>query len=1502
MSLESPYSTQLPAPPKRRSRRGAVGRAIARALCVVFAIVGLLPFAGAAVVRSPWARAWAVRESSRLLQEHGIVAKYSVDVRFWPLSIELTDVSVASNDGGAPLVATPRVRVKPRVLPLLSGKVEIDEITIDAPRIRAVVRDGKLVSFDLPKTDTSTPSPPPTKAPFDVFAITDAEVDLDIDGSRLLAHEVDADVTADPSATRGSLAVEVAARIATATFRRTRTSGDPARPVVATDDDILCGLDGRVRYEDGAITVHRLVAQGAADLDPAPGSTPSCDLPKSDKRRVELSLSHLDVVLPKNPGDLPHVDGQAKVRLPLGVIERAASLPETDGWFEVDVEGRFADDTAIPDLSGHLSAHDIRIAQFNFAKSIESDVVVRRNVVTSPKTTILVGDGTVVLTDTVVEPLSPGAVLKKTRLDATGASFASLLRDLGIHPHAHVGWAIREIHVPIITGTFAPLHLDGDFTARTSDFGVYDRPSIDPSRVRLFGFTTADIAAHLAVRPDGVKFQAAHVKVGKDSDITGGFVSLGFRNDIHVDVGDAKVDLEDISPLGPVPISGHAEMKAVVAGRFEHPEPSGTVISMQALKIADVSFGDLSGGKVKVDVDTTVVDIAELKAKKGTSDYFVPTAKLDFGRPSGGVAIDAVATTPSFGVDDLLSMFALDKDPRFEGISARFSTDGANVHVAMGGPEDKCGGGFISVRTKPHLTDVTLFGESFVKGDADIDLTWEDRAAGIAGANLDVRSFVLTKAMSGTDGVGNVLGSASIRRGGALSAHVVVDSLPVARVDSLGPFAHQIDGRLSAVAQVQGNLDEFTPKSGFTIQSQVEVTPLRVRGVAFGGSQLRLKMTQVQPLSPRTGRVTGCGAPIGAPFDPEKYARDESSHGSFIVDGSLFGRTVSLDHLELTRAKSPHLKGVIRLRGLDIGALARAATTSTTPDESSTPVDIAGELWADVDLTDVPLLDLSKTDAHLVLAAAEVRRGDQRISVQPPKEPIFVHGDNLTLPKDGITVLLRTPGGFSGGLDVVGGIANLSRGKGAVLGISATLRPIDLAQLAPLIPKVDRASGSIGGQVALTGPLGSPSIAGTLKVRAEEILVNGFAGAMRDVVLDVHADAHELTATGAASFAGGSVKLTAFAPVNGTTLGALDATLQARGLHLTPADGVAAALDADLRATYDAHAAAVGGGAHLPHISGDVTLTSLDYTRAVNLTTDLSALGGKAKRTEVNSYDPSLDSVVFDVRVRAAQPMRIKNNLVDLKLVIDSGSLAVTGTNQRFGLRGSLKSLNGGHFRFQGSDFEIRQGIIRFDDPTRIAPNVDVVAVTEYRRYTDAGSAGAATSSGGGGLTGSGALWRITLHAYGDSDDLRIELTSEPPLSQEDIVLLLTVGMTRAEIDQLQASSLGASIALSYLGAASGADRAVTSTITVIDDFRFGTGTTKTGNVDPQLTVGKRVSDNLRASVTSGFSEDRELRSNIAWRLSNRVTLEGSYDNINDVASSSIGNIGLDLRWRLEFE
>ena len=54
--------------------------------------------------------------------------------------------------------------------------------------------------------------------------------------------------------------------------------------------------------------------------------------------------------------------------------------------------------------------------------------------------------------------------------------------------------------------------------------------------------------------------------------------------------------------------------------------------------------------------------------------------------------------------------------------------------------------------------------------------------------------------------------------------------------------------------------------------------------------------------------------------------------------------------------------------------------------------------------------------------------------------------------------------------------------------------------------------------------------------------------------------------------------------------------------------------------------------------------------------------------------------------------------------------------------------------------------------------------------------------------------------------------------------------------------------------------------------------------------------------MTSGLSENREVRTNLEWRVGSRVSVQGNYDNVNDVASSGLGNVGADVRYRLEFE
>src|SRR5580704_14457358 len=155
---------------RRRRRRRDWGQQVARAFCVILAVIGLLPFASALVIRSSFARRWAAEQAERAAREQGIAATFQVALRIWPLALELTHVRVEATDGGSPAVECERVRVRPRIFALLAGKVAIDAIELDEPRVRAEVRDGKVTNLKLPET---TGSSGPFHAPFTAFAVTD---------------------------------------------------------------------------------------------------------------------------------------------------------------------------------------------------------------------------------------------------------------------------------------------------------------------------------------------------------------------------------------------------------------------------------------------------------------------------------------------------------------------------------------------------------------------------------------------------------------------------------------------------------------------------------------------------------------------------------------------------------------------------------------------------------------------------------------------------------------------------------------------------------------------------------------------------------------------------------------------------------------------------------------------------------------------------------------------------------------------------------------------------------------------------------------------------------------------------------------------------------------------------------------------------------------------------------------------------------------------------------
>lgn len=1482
--------------PARRYRRPwDVPRLVARALCLLFGLVGALPLLGGVLLRSEPVRRWAAAETARVLErELGVTATYQVEVTLWPLAVSVHDLEVPSLDGGTPALSIRRVSVAPRVFALLAGRLDAGDIEIDAPSARLVVRDGALVNVAYRVPEQRAPARELEQAPFSSISVTDARLDLDVDGVRVVTGPTDIDVFADKGPS-----FEVALRSGATEVTRTRTVRVEASPNAsepkletdaegrrferrrAVDEDVLCRLDLRARYARGEILVRRLSLQGEADRDPAPGTRPSCRAGAAGgEGEWHLAARLSELRFGKRAGEQPFVDGQVMARAPAGLVNRFVETSTVFGWVGVSGELRYDGTTKLPKFKGTVQGGSLGLDVYHLAKTLAASVELSNEQVRIARFEMEFADGHTVLTDGLIEPLAAGAPIRVAKVESADMTFEGLMRDLGVTPGTVVAWRLRKTRVTKIGGTLAPLRIDAELAAETTGFEVFDRAFHDPGRKHMVGVRAANVKGRIGVRPDAFEIYDTRADFGKSSLYTR-LVSIGFHNDIRVVVDkSSKLDLADISPLVNIPMAGSAQLDVDMAGKSGNPLLTGN-LSIQGFEFGGFPIGDLKGAKVTF--RPLWLAITDARGKKGKSEFRVPSARLDFDTRAS-VVVDADVQSERFDLRDFLAIWLFDTDPRWDEVKGEAAV-GARVHYVLGGPEDRCGDGNLRVTGQASFKHLDLFEERYDSGKADFDFRWADARASYLGFDLALPSVSLVK------GSGTLLGSVRVTPGGVVRGNLVATAVPLSKLDALGALGYALEGEASGVAEVGGTIDALS------LSADVRVSPLRVGGARLGGSNLAVRLVP-RARARRSLGTTRCGQPIPAPFERAEFERDEPD-GVFHVDGRMFGGQVALADLQVTRQRKKHVFGDVDFASLDLGAVAQLAPALAAVD--SPP---RGRLSGRLHLADLPLDDPARADATFAISTLEVKRGELGARLLPDTRPVRLHESTLEFPA--LTAAVTTPGGQETVFDVRGRVTSLA--TAAEVDAKLVMRQVELSTLTAVSPRVERASGSLGGELRVTGPLRSLRYEGGFRLSNGELGLRGLPSAITDIQLGVVLDSGELRIThGTANVGGGTLAVSGSAPLRGFDMGTAHVTLTARGLAFPVDTGVQATVDADLVARWQPPSE--GAPRTLPHVSGTVTLRSFEYTRPVTMTADISALAQRGKRTQFESYDPADDSVDFDITLLAPSPMRIENNLVDAELTIDRDGLLLAGTNQRFGLRGTVKLKPGGRLRLRRSEFEIRQGQVRFDDLTRISPQVDVTADTDYRRYTEnpgaaGGAAGGGASAATGGATSArGGLWHVTLHAYGDAERLRIDLTSEPQLAQDDIFLLLTVGLTRAELDQAQSASVGESVALEALGTLTGADKAVTDAVPVIDEFRFGSAySSRTGRTEPTVTIGKRLAERIRASVTSGLSDSREVRSNVEWRLSPRVSVEGSYDNVNDISSSSLGNLGADIRWRLEFE
>jgi len=227
----------------------------------------------------------------------------------------------------------------------------------------------------------------------------------------------------------------------------------------------------------------------------------------------------------------------------------------------------------------------------------------------------------------------------------------------------------------------------------------------------------------------------------------------------------------------------------------------------------------------------------------------------------------------------------------------------------------------------------------------------------------------------------------------------------------------------------------------------------------------------------------------------------------------------------------------------------------------------------------------------------------------------------------------------------------------------------------------------------------------------------------------------------------------------------------------------------------------------------------------------------------------------------------IRNNLADIPLDVD---LFLRGTADRPYLIGRVEAQEG-TITFRSNVFQVQSVTVDFIDPTRLRPVVDLRATTKVQSY------------------------HITLQLTGTVERFDLDLTSDPSLSETDILALLTVGRTAEQIAQSQTSvgrEEATSMALQTL-LEEGVHR-LPGASRLVDSFQIDPYYDETvGQTAPRLSVGKQLLDNrLTVRYTTTLDATGRQGVRVEYEIARSLFLIGEQDN---------RGFGGDVRYRFEF-
>ncbi|MDW8303455.1 MAG: translocation/assembly module TamB domain-containing protein [Acidobacteriota bacterium] len=270
-------------------------------------------------------------------------------------------------------------------------------------------------------------------------------------------------------------------------------------------------------------------------------------------------------------------------------------------------------------------------------------------------------------------------------------------------------------------------------------------------------------------------------------------------------------------------------------------------------------------------------------------------------------------------------------------------------------------------------------------------------------------------------------------------------------------------------------------------------------------------------------------------------------------------------------------------------------------------------------------------------------------------------------------------------------------------------------------------------------------------------------------------------------------------------------------------------------------------------IAGTIYARRSIYSKDIDLA---DIIGSRREGSITEGTSTSFAAPKLDLTLIGRDALIVRNNIADLTASVD---LKVTGDVNSPVLIGRITT-NEGTLFYRSEKYSIRRGSLEFPSQIDREPFLSLQAETEIQTY------------------------RIEVDLSGElseTSSLSLNVRSNPPLPQADIVSLITTGSLTNTETGIPTATSGINTAAELL-----TDAFVNSPIRRATDRLFGLNRFEISPVisgikqtpTARLTVGRQINRNLLVTYSTNLSEDQRQILAFEYRVSNRLSLVAQYE------------------------